>query len=210
MAAKRRKTSEKPKAADAKKAAAEESKPDVPPAESAAPAAEPIRDDSHVAYLASRHDPFPIIAVGASAGGLEALQELFGNMSPDTNAGFVVITHQHPGHTSMLASLLSKWTKIPVHDAQDNQLVEQNHIYIVPPGVMPSIRDRTLVLEPMGPSRGPHLPIDHFFRTLAADQREHAICIILSGTGADGTLGLRAVKAELGMAMVQRAAFGQI
>ena len=148
---------------------------------------------------------FPIVGVGSSAGGLEALQELFSHMPPDSGMAFVVITHRMPGHVSMLSSLLSKSAKvIDGHRCRGRHAAVWNPTAFTsaPPESL-TMRNRTLHRLPAEPGRSPHLPIDCFFRSLAADQRERAICIILSGTGADGTLGLRAMKAELGMAMVQ-------
>ncbi len=155
----------------------------------------------------AKHPPeaarFPIVGIGASAGGLEALQEFFGHMPPDTGLGFVVVTHQHPGHVSLLPNLLSKATQMPVVEARDALKVEPNHVYVGPPGGLLAIAGGMLHRLAADSGRTPHLPIDYFFRSLATDQREHAICVVLSGTGTDGTLGMRAIKAESGMAMVQ-------
>jgi two-component system CheB/CheR fusion protein len=147
---------------------------------------------------------FPIVGIGASAGGLEALVDLFGEMPVDTGMAFVVVTHQHPGHTSMLPELLRRGTGIPVFEARDGLTVEPNHIYVGPPGGHLSILNGTLHLMDTGLQEAPRLPIDYFFRALASDQKERAICIVLSGTGTDGTVGLRAIKAESGMAMAQQ------
>jgi two-component system CheB/CheR fusion protein len=146
---------------------------------------------------------FPIVGVGASAGGLEALEELFRGMPADTGMGFVVVSHLHPGHTSMLPELLGKTTKLTVEEARDGLRVRPGHIYVGPPGGHLAILNGTLHRMELD-RKQVHLPIDYFLRSLATDQKEKAICIILSGTGTDGTLGLRAIKAELGMSMVQR------
>lgn len=147
---------------------------------------------------------FPIVGVGASAGGLEALEELFAAMPLDTGMGFVVITHQHPGHTSLLPELLGKITGLPVRQAEDGLKVEPDHVYVSPPGGYLALLGGTLQRMEAERKEAPHLPIDSFLRSLAADQKDKAICIILSGTGTDGTLGLKAVKGESGMAMVQQ------
>ncbi|MCL4205211.1 MAG: PAS domain-containing protein [Pirellulaceae bacterium] len=143
------------------------------------------------------------MGIGASAGGLEALQEFFRHLPADSEMAFIVVTHQHPGHVSLLPSLLAKATPVPVVEAHDGLLVEPNHVYVGLPGGLLGISGGVLHRLDADSVRAPHLPIDHFLRSLAVDQREHAICAVLSGTGSDGTLGVRAIKAEAGMAMVQ-------
>ncbi len=147
---------------------------------------------------------FPIVGIGASAGGLEAISELLGNMPVDTGMAFVVVTHQHPGHTSMLPDLLSKETEMPVIEAAKGTKVEPNHVYVSPPGGRMAILHGTLHPMEISKKEASKLPIDFFFRSLAEDQKERAICIILSGTGTDGTVGLKAIKAESGMVMVEQ------
>lgn len=149
---------------------------------------------------------FPVVGVGASAGGLEALETLFENLPERTGMAFVVVTHQHPGHTSMLASLLARKTSLPVVEVGDWMKLEPDHVYVDLPGGQLGIRSGRLRRVDAGSSDPPHLPIDYFFKALAEDQKERSICIVLSGTGADGTLGLKAIKGESGMAMVQQAA----
>jgi two-component system CheB/CheR fusion protein len=152
----------------------------------------------------SNTDPsFPVVGVGASAGGLEAMEELFRHIPPRTGMAFVVVTHQHPGHTSMLPELLGKCSKIPVVEASDGVKLAPDQVYVGPPGALLSIMNGKLHLTEAGVDVLARLPIDHFFRSLAEDQRERAICIVLSGTGTDGTIGLRTIKGESGMAMVQ-------
>ncbi|MBT3192672.1 MAG: PAS domain-containing protein [Verrucomicrobia bacterium] len=146
---------------------------------------------------------FPVVGIGASAGGLEALEELLGATPADTGMAFIVVSHQHPGHTSLLPELLGKCTEMSVAEAKDGDRLQPNHVYVAPPGGYVAVMDSVLHL--MGGPKGemPPLPIDFFFRALAQDQKDRAICIVLSGTGSDGTLGLKAVKGESGMAMVQ-------
>ena len=146
---------------------------------------------------------YPIVGVGASAGGLEALEELFSKMPSDPGMGFVVITHQHPGHATLLPEILSRATSLPVIEAEEGMKVELNHVYIAPSGGYLDILNGRLLRIGASNPQAPHLPVDHFFRSLAQDQKERAISIILSGTGTDGTLGMAAVKAEYGMTMVQ-------
>ncbi len=150
-----------------------------------------------------RERGFPIVGVGASAGGLEALDVLFSRMPNNTGMAFVVITHQHPTNTSLLPELLGKVTNLKVYQAADGLKVEPNHVYVSPPGGHLAILGGTLHRMETEKKEAPHLPIDYFFRSLAVDQKDKAICIVLSGTGTDGTLGLKAVKGESGMAMVQ-------
>lgn len=156
---------------------------------------------------ASRSEPslFPVVGIGASAGGLEAMKELLEHLPADTGMAFVIVTHQHPGHTSLLPELLGKDTRMPVAQAKEGGRIEANHIYLGPPGGHLEIRrGRLHVLETVDGAM--RLPIDYFFRSLADHHQERAICIVLSGTGTDGTLGLKAIKGAAGMAMVQEPA----
>ena len=146
---------------------------------------------------------FLIVGIGASAGGLEALEEFFRNMPPNCGMAFVVISHQHAGHVSLLPSLLSRCTAMLVVEATDGMEVEANHVCLAPGGISLAIIHGTLhFMEPALQERVP-LPIDYFFRSLAEDQKQRAVGIILSGTGTDGTVGLRAIKAESGMTIAQ-------
>jgi two-component system CheB/CheR fusion protein len=146
---------------------------------------------------------FPIVGIGASAGGLKAFEKFFDNMPPDSGIGFVLIPHLDPSHVSMLPDLLKKYTRMPVVQAEDGMKVERNHVHVIPPNTEMVIMGGTLLLKQPKEPRGLRLPIDIFLRSLAEDRREKAICIILSGNGTDGTMGLKAIKAELGMAMAQ-------
>ena len=124
---------------------------------------------------------FPIVGIGASAGGLEALGELFTHIPTDTGMAFIVITHQHPGHISLLPELLGKIARIPVLVAADGLKVKPNCIYVNPPGGSLAIFGGMLNRIDVKKEEPRHLPIDYFLRSLAADQRSKAICIILSG-----------------------------
>ncbi len=172
----------------------------APASEEEAPGSEQAAPQPEEAAQA-RGSGFPIAALGASAGGLEALQAFFEHMPVDAGVGFVVVTHMHPEHTSMMPELLSHSTAMPVVEAGDGQRVEPNHVYVAPPGDNLTIANGLLRRADAGARV--HLPIDHFLRALAEDQQEWAVAIILSGTGTDGTLGLQAVKGAAGMAMVQ-------
>ena len=147
--------------------------------------------------------PFPVVGIGASAGGLEALEKFFGHVAPGCGMGFVVVTHQHPGHTSLLPELLRKCTRMRVRVAADGVAVEPGCIYMSPPeGYLAILNGALHLMEPEEPGTL-RLPIDYFFRSLAEDQKEKAIGIVLSGTGTDGTLGLKAIKGAAGMTMAQ-------
>ena len=146
---------------------------------------------------------FPIVGIGSSAGGLEALQELFTNMPLDTGMGFVVVSHLDPSHISILPELLQKCTAMHVYQVKDGMEVEPNNIYVIPPNKRMGILHSKLILLELAEPYGLRLPIDFFMRALAQDRGRAAICIILSGSGSDGTLGLKAIKSENGLAMVQ-------
>lgn len=148
---------------------------------------------------------FPIVGIGASAGGLAAFEAFFSAMPTDSEVGmaFVLVQHLAPDHKSILSDLVKRYTRMKVIEVEDGMEVCPNCAYIIPPNRdMAFLHGRLHLLEPTAP-RGLRLPIDFFFRSLAQDQRERAICIVLSGTGSDGTLGVRAVKGEGGVAMVQ-------
>ena len=143
--------------------------------------------------------------MGASAGGLKAFEQFFANMPPESGVGFVLVPHLDPSHASMLPDLLRKYTKMAVLQAEDGMKVQRNRVHVLPPNTEMVIMHGTLLLKKPKEPRGLRLPIDTFFRSLAEDQRDKAIGIILSGNGTDGTLGLKAIKGELGMAMAQDA-----
>ncbi|CAG0959760.1 MAG: PAS domain-containing protein [Candidatus Methanoperedens sp.] len=146
---------------------------------------------------------FPIIGIGASAGGLEALEKFFMNMPSDSDMAFAIVMHFDPVAKSVMADILRGYTKMEVFQAEDGMKVEPNHIYIIPPNKDMAILHRKIHLYEPVVSKGIRHPIDFFFRSLADDLKENAICIILSGTGTEGTLGLKAIKGEGGMVMVQ-------
>ena len=147
----------------------------------------------------------PVVGIGASAGGLAAFEAFFSGMPADTDPGmaFVLVQHLAPDHKSILTDLVKRYTRMQVFEVADGMAVKPNCAYIIPPNRDMAFLNGTLqLLEPAAP-RGHRLPIDFFFRSLAQDQRERAICIVLSGTGSDGTQGVRAIKGEGGMAMAQ-------
>jgi two-component system, chemotaxis family, CheB/CheR fusion protein len=146
---------------------------------------------------------FPIVGLGASAGGLEALEAFFSRMPFDSGMGFVVIQHLSPKHKSIMASLLAKDTKMKVLEIKDGMKVKPDHVYLNPPNKNVIIINGALQLMDPVKTGGINLPIDSFFRSMAEEMGEKAICVILSGTATDGTLGLKAVKELGGLVMVQ-------
>ena len=146
---------------------------------------------------------FPIVGIGASAGGLDALQELFTSMPSDTGMGFVVVTHLDPSRTSIMPELLKRYTAMPVHLATDGLPVKPDNVYVIPQNKSMGILQGNLLLLEPSESHGLRLPIDFFLRSLAQDKGAVAIGIILSGSGTDGTLGVRAIGAEAGLTIVQ-------
>jgi two-component system CheB/CheR fusion protein len=154
---------------------------------------------------ASTDGGFPIVGIGASAGGLAAYEAFFSGLPTDHETGmaFVIVQHLSPDHKSILSDLIKRYARMQVDEVQDGMLVEPNHVYIIPPNHDMTLEDGTLRLLPPAEARGQRLPIDFFFRSLAREQAERAICVVLSGSGSDGTLGARAVKGEGGMVMAQ-------
>ena len=146
---------------------------------------------------------FPIVAVGASAGGLEAFTGLLQHLPVDTGMAFVFIQHLAPQHASMLPSLLSRTTAMPVMEVQHGMPVKPNHVYIIPPNTLMRVAGGVLKLEPRPEERGAPRPIDYFLHSLAADRKAAAIGVILSGADSDGALGLQAIRDEGGIAIVQ-------
>jgi two-component system CheB/CheR fusion protein len=148
---------------------------------------------------------FPIVGIGASAGGLAAFEKFFSAISDDTNPGvaFVVIQHLDPNHKSMLTELIGRYTRMPVYEVKDGMVVQLNCVYVIPPNRDMIIEYGTLQLQEPAEAHGFRLPINLFFRSLALSKLELSIGIILSGTGEDGTLGARAIKDEGGMVLVQ-------
>lgn len=146
---------------------------------------------------------FLVVALGASAGGLEAFEEFFHHMPPDSGIAFVLVSHLDPGHASMLTEILQRVTTMKVLEAKNGMNVEPDSVYVIPPNRDMTIVRRTLKLGIPAVPRGQRMPIDLFFRSLAKDQGEAAIGIILSGTGTDGTLGLRDLHSMGGISIVQ-------
>jgi two-component system CheB/CheR fusion protein len=146
---------------------------------------------------------FPIVGIGASAGGLEAFTQLLKHLPPDTGMGFVLVQHLDPDHESALAQILTRVTSMPVREVQDELRIAPNHVYIIPPNTDMATSQGELKLQRRKAGRAPHHSIDFFFESLAEDQHERAIGVILSGTASDGTLGTEAIKSEGGITFAQ-------
>lgn len=144
-----------------------------------------------------------VVGIGASAGGLEALEALLGAMPAETGMAFVVVVDLDPTHESLMPELLARSTTLTVEAAHDRQPLETDHLYVIPPDRMLTVDQGLIRVREVLDRRDLRGAIDHFFRSLAEDQRDRAVAIVLSGTGTEGTLGARAIKAEGGLVMVQ-------
>jgi two-component system CheB/CheR fusion protein len=151
--------------------------------------------------VSGKQSLFPIVGVGASTGGLEAFTAFLRHLPGDSGMAFVLIQHLDPKQHSQLTDLLARATRMPVLEVDADIPIEPNHVYVMAPGVCLSMSDGHIRVEERGGGR--NLPIDYFLRSLAADNTSKAIGIVLSGTASDGTLGLKAVKAEGGITFAQ-------
>src|SRR5262245_1219996 len=146
---------------------------------------------------------FLIAAIGASAGGIEALTELVRALPANTGMAFVLIQHLDPTHHSILTELLAKETSMRVREVSDGMPLQPNHVYVIPPNANMSISGRVLQIAPREETRGLHMSIDHFMRSLANEEGSRAIGVILSGSGSDGTLGMAEIQAQGGVTFAQ-------
>jgi len=144
-----------------------------------------------------------IVGIGASAGGLTAFKAFFAAMPADSGMAFVLVQHLDPNHKSLLVELIARQTAMRVREAEDGMPASANALFVIPPDATLTIKGGILRVERPAPPREHRMPIDTFFLSLAEDQGENAICIVLSGTGTDGTLGLRAIKAHGGLTLAQ-------
>ncbi|GAA4008558.1 chemotaxis protein CheB [Hymenobacter fastidiosus] len=151
----------------------------------------------------SESEKLTIVSLGGSAGSLEGFEQFFRHLPPGSGLVFVVVSHLAPEAESELPHILQRYTSMPVAEAQDGMRVRRNHVYVIPPGKEMSILHSTLLLFVPTQPRGRRLPIDFFYQSLANDARERAVCIIFSGMGSDGTIGLKLVMENFGMVMVQ-------
>jgi two-component system CheB/CheR fusion protein len=164
------------------------------------PAVNPVVDD----HLAPRESlSFPIVAIGASAGGLEAIMALLNALPVDTGMAFVVVQHLSPTYQSVLSQILHRATTMPVTEVTDNTAVAPNHVYVIPPGKNLVFSDGHLQLAPRTERLGQHRPIDHFMRSLAEEHGHKSIGVVLSGTANDGSLGIQEIKAAGGITFAQ-------
>ena len=166
----------------------------------------PQKRPSKKSPAASSGAAFPIVGIGASAGGLEALELFLKHVPVGCGMAFVIVQHLDPTHKGIMTELLQRSTAMKVVQVKDRTKVLRDCVYVIPPNKDMSILHGVLhLLAPTSP-RGLRLPIDYFFRSLAADQQEHSVGVILSGMGSDGTLGLRAIKEKAGVVLVQEPA----
>ncbi|MCC5635545.1 PAS domain-containing protein [Nostoc sp. CHAB 5844] len=152
---------------------------------------------------ADQNELFPIVGIGASAGGLEAFTQLLSHLPTDTGMGFVLIQHLSPDQKSLLAEILSQRTQMPVLQAQNEMVVEPNHVYVIPPNAMMTISGGKLQLSPRQKFRGHVMSVDTFFFSLAEERGSKAIGVVLSGGDADGARGLEAIKEAGGITFAQ-------
>ncbi|MBK5001856.1 response regulator [Pseudomonas sp. S31] len=154
-------------------------------------------------HLATSHLNFPVVGIGASAGGLEAIGTFFRHMPSDCGMAFVVVLHLSPDHQSVADRIIQEATAMPVRQVSDPVPIERNHVYVISPANRLSTNDGYLRVSPANRRRGDHVAIDLFFRDLADVHKSHAFCVVLSGTGADGAVGLSRIKEQGGVTLVQ-------
>jgi two-component system, chemotaxis family, CheB/CheR fusion protein len=146
---------------------------------------------------------FPVVGIGASAGGLEVFKQFWKGLPPDSGMAYVLVQHLNPSHKSMLVELLAPHTSMPVQEAEQGTNIEPDHVRIIPPNIQMAIQQEVLELSPRTEEFRTSLPIDHFFSSLAQDQRSRSVGVVLSGVASDGTLGLEAIKAAGGVKFAQ-------
>jgi len=143
------------------------------------------------------------VGIGASAGGLDALEKFLSNITEKSGMAFIIVQHMDPTHKSGLVNILSRYTKLKVQEVEDGVKVIEDHVYIIPPNKDMGILDGKLqLMEPLEP-HGLRMPINYFFTTLAQDQEDKSVGVILSGFGSDGSIGLKAIKANGGISIAQ-------
>ena len=152
---------------------------------------------------AAQNGSFPVVAIGASAGGLEAYTEFFKALPGDLGMAFVLVQHLDPSHHSLLAEIIAKATKMPVEEVKIGVKIRPNCVYVIPHNALMAISAGLFTLTPRSREPGQHLSVNFFMRSLAQERKGRAIGIVLSGTGADGTLGLEDIKAEGGITFAQ-------
>lgn len=168
------------------------------PSKSGSPA-----EENPVPKAGARNGSFPVVAIGASAGGLEAYTDLFKVLAGDLGMAFVLVQHLDPSHHSLLAEIIAKATTMPVEEVKSGVKVRPNCVYVIPHNALMAISAGVFKLTPRSREPGQHLSVNFFMRSLAEERKGRAIGIVLSGTGADGTLGLEDIKAEGGITFAQ-------
>jgi two-component system CheB/CheR fusion protein len=164
-------------------------------------AAEPLAASESVPFVHPR--PIPIVGIGASAGGLNAFKAFFAAMPARNGIGFVLVQHLDPTHKSILTDLIARQTQMPVVEAEDGMPVAAERVHIIPPDATLTITKGILRVDRPAPPRQRRFPIDTFFQSLAEDQEENAVAIVLSGIGSDGSLGIRMIKEQGGLTLAQ-------
>lgn len=146
---------------------------------------------------------FPVVGIGASAGGLQAIKSFFSHMPADSGMAFVVILHLSPDHQSIADRIVQEVTRMPVRQVNETTAIEKNTVYIISPAHDLTMNDGFLSVTPADRQPGAHIAIDLFFRDLADVHRDRAFCLVLSGTGSDGAVGLSRIKEQGGVTLVQ-------
>ena len=163
----------------------------------------PARKRSPGGDTAIHNGIFPVVAIGASAGGLEAYKEFFHALPSGTGMAFVLVQHLDPSHHSMLREIIAKATAMPVEEVKSGVRIKPDCVYVIPPNAFMSISEDMFTLTPRSTGPGQHMAVNFFMRSLAESRGIGAIGIVFSGTGADGTLGLENIKAEGGITFAQ-------
>src|SRR4029077_12952045 len=168
-------------------------------------AARPVSSGHHVPVHGSHREGrhFPVVGIGASARGLDACRKFVNALPARNGMVFILIQHLDPTHESMMVDLLSGHTAMTVLQATNGMPLEPDHLYVIPPGTYLSVDNEPLPLSPPQARHGARLPFDFLLHSLANDVGARAICVVLSGTGADGTLGLKSIKEKCGLVIVQ-------
>ncbi|MCH3942157.1 MAG: chemotaxis protein CheB [Atopobiaceae bacterium] len=161
-------------------------------------------DNEALAQPSDSESPICVVGIGASAGGLEAISEMLVKIPDSTGMAFVIIQHLSPDYKSMLSEILCKYTMMPVIQAENGMRLERNSVYLIPPRFNMEVRNGRLILHEHEHTTVVNHPIDIFFKSLAREYETHAVAIVLSGTGSDGTNGIRTIKEESGVILVQR------
>jgi two-component system CheB/CheR fusion protein len=167
------------------------------------PPTPPSPNAANPSQLTRSHLNFPVVGIGASAGGLEAVIRFLEQIPATCGMAFVVILHLSPKHKSSAAEILQRATRMPVRQVGKPMPIEADHVYVIPPGVTLTMNDGHLRVTPGARIAGGHIAVDVFFRTMAEVHEERAVCIVMSGTGSDGAIGLTSVKERGGIAMAQ-------